>query len=70
MNRNDKLINVAIEIKHEEHVRKTLQCLNLFSMYWKAEKCQSGAWEVAFLAYVITPNEVGMESEWISPHRY
>jgi len=63
---DDKLIYPTHEKEHEEHVRHVLLRLKGFGVYCKAEKCQFGVSEVSFLGYIITPDGVGMESDWIS----
>ena len=58
---DDILIYLINEKEHEEYVRQVLQRLREFGLYCKAEKCQFGVSEVDFLAFVITPDGVGME---------
>jgi hypothetical protein len=60
------LIYSTNEKEHEEYVRQVLQRLEEFGLYCKAEKCQFGVSDVAFPAFVITPDGVSMESDWIS----
>ena len=50
---DDILICSANEEKHEDHVRKVLQRLQEFGLYYKAEKCQFGVREVGVLGFVI-----------------
>jgi hypothetical protein len=54
------------EMEHEEYLHQVLQRLKKFGLYCKAEKCQFEVLEVGFLGFVITCNEVGMESDQIS----
>jgi hypothetical protein len=62
---DDILIYSTNEKDHKEHVLQVLQRLKEFGLYYKAEKCQFGVSEVGFLRFVITPNGVGMELDWI-----
>jgi hypothetical protein len=50
----------ANEEEHKDHVRKVLQCLQEFGFDCKAEKCQSGVWEVVFPGFVIISDGIGM----------
>jgi len=52
--------------EHEGHVRQVLQRLKEFDLYCQPEKCQFGVSEVGFLGFVITPDGVSMESDWIA----
>jgi len=63
---DDILIYSTNKKEHAEHVRQVLQRREEFSLYCKAEKCQFGVLEVGFLWFVISPEEVGMESDRIS----
>jgi len=63
---DDILIYSTNEKEHAEHVRQVLQRLKDFGLYCKAEKCQFGVSEVGFLGFVISPEGVSMESDWIS----
>jgi len=62
----DILIYSTNEDDHEDHVRKVLERLWEFGLYCKAEKCQFGLSEVAFLGFIINSEGVGMESDRIS----
>jgi len=63
---DDILIYSTIEKEHEDHVRKVLQRLRVFSLHCKAEKCQFSVSEVGFLEFIINSDGIGMESDRIS----
>jgi hypothetical protein len=50
----------ANEEEHEDYVQRVLQCLQEFGLDCKAEKCQSGVWEVSFPGFVIISDGIGM----------
>jgi len=49
--------------EHQEHIRKVLERLQQFCLYFKAEKCQFRVSEVGFLGFVITADGIVMESD-------
>jgi hypothetical protein len=63
---DDILICSTNEKENEDHIRKVLQRLQEFGLYYKAEKCQFRVQEVGFLGFVINSDGIGMESDRIS----
>jgi len=63
---DDILISSTNNKEHGGHARQELQWLKEFELCCKAEKCQLGVSEVSFFGFVITPDGVGMELDWIS----
>jgi len=60
---DDILIYLTNEKEHEDHVRKVLQRLQEFRLYYKSKKCQYGVREVGFLRFVINSDAIGIESD-------
>jgi hypothetical protein len=63
---DDILIYSTNEKEHDAHVRQVLQRLREVGLDCKAKKCEFGDSEVGFRECVITPDGVGIESDWIS----
>jgi len=63
---DDILIHLRNEEENKEYVYQVLLWLKEFGLYCKAGKCQFWVSEVSFPAYVVTPDGVGMDSDWIS----
>jgi hypothetical protein len=63
---DDILIFPTNKEEHGEQVRKVLERLRECGLYGKAEKCRFGVSKVGFLGFVISPDEIAMESDRIS----
>lgn len=57
------------EVCHDQHIWSILETLYLNHLSAKLEKCQVGQDTVEFLAYFISPKDLGMDSQNGSHHR-
>ena len=62
---NDILIFFKTEKKHEKHVKKILKKLQEKKLYFKSEKCEFHKQQVEYLKYIVTTEELKMNSEKI-----
>ena len=63
--RDDILIFSETEKKHEKHVKKILKKLQEKNLYLKSEKCKFHKQQVEYLKYIVTTEELKMNSEKI-----
>ena len=63
---DDILIYLTDQKEKDEHAGTVLERLQEFSPYIKAEQCQFGVSQVAFLGFVKNSEAIGIESDLIS----
>ena len=63
---DDILIYSDNEEEHKVHVQKVLHHLHHTKLFCKASKCKFMTDKISFLSFVVGPNGVEMESEWVA----
>ena len=62
---NDILIYSENEEDHEKHVKEILRKLQEKKLYFKSEKCKFHKQQIEYLEYIVTTEELEMNSEKI-----
>ena len=63
---DDILIYSDNEEEHKVHVQKVLHHLHHTKLFCKISKCEFITDKISFLDFVVGPNKIEMESEWVA----
>ena len=60
------LIDQTNKAKHKDRVRKVIERVREFGLYTQAKKCYYRVRQVDSLRWVVSPDGIGRESDWVS----
>ena len=63
---NDILIYSNLLKEHWNYVKQILKCLHKFQLFANLKKCAFAVQQINFLKFVISAEEITMDSNWIS----